>query len=215
MSGHPPQSSKYRTDPEPLFFHLCFDKHGEFCHSFPSSFTVSVGDINHLLVLDGQPPPHRESLCQSLYRLEFHSVEQFMRYCEARMFTYIERQRQVMQVMKVMQSTDGKTNKLDKKMADFYAEHWSSKSLEEVAVVGNMAKFGQNPELKRKLLGTRDRMLVQTSSTDHVWGIGFKEKDAMQNQVHWGENKVGKALMFVRKRLREQEEEDVRVACHM
>ena len=34
------------------------------------------------------------------------------------------------------------------------------------------AKFTQNQELKRLLLGTNDRMLVEDSPVDPYWGIG-------------------------------------------
>jgi len=34
----------------------------------------------------------------------------------------------------------------------------------EVVVAGNMAKFGQNPKLKRILLGTGDRLLAAAAS---------------------------------------------------
>jgi predicted NAD-dependent protein-ADP-ribosyltransferase YbiA (DUF1768 family) len=41
---------------------------------------------------------------------------------------------------------------------------------------------------------------------DRIWGIGFDEKNAGKARRHWGLNLLGKALMDVRRRLREEEE---------
>jgi ribA/ribD-fused uncharacterized protein len=75
-----------------------------------------------------------------------------------------------------------------------------------VVEAGNIAKFGQNPKLRGKLLATGDRLLVEASSRDRVWGIGYTEKHAMAHRQRWGENKLGKALMAVREHLQREEE---------
>ena len=67
---------------------------------------------------------------------------------------------------------------------------------------GNLLKFTQNEHLKKILLGTGERILVEASPTDRIWGIGFNSKDAPGNKDKWGENKLGKALMRVREQLR-------------
>jgi ribA/ribD-fused uncharacterized protein len=72
-------------------------------------------------------------------------------------------------------------------------------------MAGNVAKFGQNPKLGRKLLATRDRLLVEAASRDQIWGIGYTAKHAMLHRKHWGENRLGEALMMVRVRLRREE----------
>lgn len=45
---------------------------------------------------------------------------------------------------------------------------------------------------------------MQASPADRIWGVGFKAADAELNRSKWGENRLGKALMAVRKRLREE-----------
>lgn len=62
-------------------------------------------------------------------------------------------------------------------------------------------------ELKSMLLATGDRELVEASPMDRIWGIGFGEKNAGKNRHRWGKNLLGKALMDVRARLREEKEE--------
>jgi len=47
--------------------------------------------------------------------------------------------------------------------------------------------------------------LVKASPFDKIWGIGFTEKGAEKNRHKWGQNLLGKALMKVRDRLRDQE----------
>ena len=42
-----------------------------------------------------------------------------------------------------------------------------------LVVAGNVAKFGQNPQLRDYLLTTGDRVLVEASPRDQVWGIGL------------------------------------------
>lgn len=80
-----------------------------------------------------------------------------------------------------------------------------------VVELGNMAKFGQNPSLNRKLLATGDRLPCEVSSRDRVWGIGYKAKYALAQEQHWGENRLGKDFMAVRERLRD---EDIRRRKH-
>jgi ribA/ribD-fused uncharacterized protein len=59
--------------------------------------------------------------------------------------------------------------------------------------------------MQKLLLATGDRELVEASPFDKIWGVGFSEKGAERNRHKWGQNLLGKALMTVRDRLREQE----------
>ena len=70
----------------------------------------------------------------------------------------------------------------------------------------NLAKFGQNPRLKATLLSTEDKILVEASEFDTVWGIGIHWKnDDCLNETKWkGMNLLGKALMCVREILKEE-----------
>lgn len=76
-----------------------------------------------------------------------------------------------------------------------------------VVEAGNMAKFGQDPSLRRKLMASGDRLICEAASSDRVWGIGYAAHRAMPMRKHWGENRLGKALMTVRERLKREEEE--------
>jgi ribA/ribD-fused uncharacterized protein len=68
-------------------------------------------------------------------------------------------------------------------------------------VAGNMAKFGQYPELREFLVGTTVRVLVGASPVDWVRGIGFLPADnpRADDPEHWhGHNLLGFALMDTR-----------------
>lgn len=70
----------------------------------------------------------------------------------------------------------------------------------EIVKEGNYHKFSQNPELKTFLLNTNDRVIVEASPVDAIWGIGMAgdHKDVL-NPTKWkGLNLLGFALMEVR-----------------
>lgn len=43
---------------------------------------------------------------------------------------------------------------------------------------------------------------MEASPSDRIWGIGFDAEHAEGNEKDWGQNKLGKALMRVREKLR-------------
>lgn len=68
---------------------------------------------------------------------------------------------------------------------------------------GNVAKFGQDPALRRFLLSTAPAVIVEASPGDCVWGIGLGTHHPKARQpAHWrGLNLLGFALMEARQRL--------------
>ncbi len=79
---------------------------------------------------------------------------------------------------------------------------WNDESF-EIVVQANYHKFGQNTELKEYLLNTKNRVLVEASPQDKIWGIGLaQDDDGIDQPVKWkGKNKLGFALMEARERL--------------
>lgn len=73
----------------------------------------------------------------------------------------------------------------------------------DIVVRANMAKFGQNPALRNFLVATGERVLVEASPVDHIWGTGIAADDprAQQPERWEGLNLLGYALMEVRTRL--------------
>jgi ribA/ribD-fused uncharacterized protein len=72
-----------------------------------------------------------------------------------------------------------------------------------LVVRGSVHKFGRNPALGAFLLATGDRVLVEASPLDRVWGIGLAADDERAlDPARWrGENLLGFALMEARARL--------------
>ncbi|WP_031138254.1 MULTISPECIES: NADAR family protein [Streptomyces] len=73
-----------------------------------------------------------------------------------------------------------------------------------IVVEGSVHKFAAHPELLAYLQGTGDRVLVEASPVDRVWGIGLAADDeAAMDPERWrGPNLLGFALMEARERLR-------------
>ena len=93
---------------------------------------------------------------------------------------------------------------LGRKVKGFDAQKWKEKR-EQIVEEGNWWKFTQPKEegrLGSMLLETGDRLLVEASPYDRIWGIGYGAENAEGNRGAWGENLLGKALMRVRDRVR-------------
>lgn len=73
-----------------------------------------------------------------------------------------------------------------------------------IVVQGSLHKFGQHDALRDYLLGTGERVLVEASPRDRIWGIGLGATDERATDAaQWrGENLLGFALMEARARLR-------------
>lgn len=69
------------------------------------------------------------------------------------------------------------------------------------------SKFSQNEDMRRILLATGDRIIVEASPEDEVWGIGMSVNDPdILDETKWrGTNFLGKGLMEARDRIRADE----------
>ena len=94
--------------------------------------------------------------------------------------------------------------RLGRQVRDFDPQVWDEQKYELVKT-GNYQKFSQNLLLKDYLLTTGDRVLVEASPVDTIWGIGLAADHAdAQDPARWrGENLLGFALMEVRDQLRQ------------
>ncbi len=94
---------------------------------------------------------------------------------------------------------------LGRKVANFDDTIWKQHRF-DIVVTGNMAKFEQDERLKEYLLNTGDRVLVEASPYDKIWGVGLaKDDEKIANVYQWkGLNLLGFALMQVRDQLRDK-----------
>jgi ribA/ribD-fused uncharacterized protein len=93
---------------------------------------------------------------------------------------------------------------LGRQVRGFDEQMWAQQRF-GIVVTGNLAKFGQHPELGEFLLATGKRVLVEASPQDRVWGIGLAADDERAaSPCTWrGLNLLGFALMEVRHRLKD------------
>ena len=89
--------------------------------------------------------------------------------------------------------------KYGRQIKNFNDEEWN-KHKNKVVVEGNVLKFSQNEDLKEFLIETGDKILVEASPHDRIWGIGIDANNPDANNPHkWkGENLLGFSLMEVR-----------------
>jgi ribA/ribD-fused uncharacterized protein len=88
---------------------------------------------------------------------------------------------------------------LGRQVRNFDQAAWEAQR-SDIVVDGNTRKFSRHPEMRAFLLGTGDRVLVEASPLDRVWGIGLREDDPRAGDpAQWrGPNLLGFALGAVR-----------------
>ena len=93
--------------------------------------------------------------------------------------------------------------KLGREVANFDARVWEA-ARAGIVFDGNYAKFSQKPALRKFLLATGERIIVEASPVDRIWGVGLASDNArIADPATWdGLNLLGFALMKVRTALR-------------
>ena len=93
----------------------------------------------------------------------------------------------------------GAAKALGREVENFAEPEWEAHRF-DIVVRGNVAKFGQNAGLRTYILHTGDKVLVEASPVDLVWGAGVAAADPLvKSPEHWpGANLLGFALMKVR-----------------
>lgn len=137
--------------------------------------------------------------CQFVYKGHyFDNSEQAFMWEKAKFFNDEEIASKILKT-----SCPSTAKKLGRKVKNFDSEIWLSPAYQFMVGV-NVEKYSQNEDLKHKLLLTGDKMLVEASPYDTIWGIGLGENDdTILNENNWnGLNLLGKALMDVRNILR-------------
>ncbi|GAA5215006.1 NADAR family protein [Corallincola platygyrae] len=131
----------------------------------------------------------------------YRTAEHFMMASKAELFGDEEARLKV-----VSASNPGEAKSLGREVRGFDEALWNKHRF-NIVVEANLLKFSQNPELSQFLLGTGERVLVEASPVDRIWGIGLAADDnAAENPNLWrGLNLLGFALMEVRSRLAEND----------
>ncbi|MCM1110307.1 MAG: NADAR family protein [Clostridium sp.] len=128
----------------------------------------------------------------------YHCMEQYLMAEKARTFSDAETEQKILAEYNQLA-----IKKLGRRVAGYDDTVWSA-IRQEVSVRGNLAKFSQNPALGQYLLSTGDKIIVEASPKDSIWGIGLEESaPAATDPAKWrGGNLLGFALMEVRERFK-------------
>jgi ribA/ribD-fused uncharacterized protein len=156
----------------------------------------------------GHQPPKDGSITKSCFSQwwicsfevdgeNYNSAEQYMMAEKAKLFSDDEIRKQILESKHPKQ-----VKSLGRMVRGFKEEIWTENCF-DIVKRGNMAKFSQNKELFEFLANTKQRILVEASPVDKIWGIGIgKDADNIENPLTWkGKNLLGFALMEVRDEL--------------
>ena len=94
---------------------------------------------------------------------------------------------------------------LGRQIQNFNQELWDSYKY-NIVLQGNRARFHQSPQCRELLLATGDKLIVEASPYDKVWGIGKGASDPdIMDETKWnGQNLLGKVLTQVREEIKEE-----------
>ncbi|MDK2594002.1 MULTISPECIES: NADAR family protein [Pseudoalteromonas] len=128
---------------------------------------------------------------------EFLTAEHYMMYHKAKLFGDHDACEKVL-----CAHSPAKAKAIGREVLGFEQNLWDEKRF-EIVVNANLAKFSQNAGLEAFLLNTGNRVIVEASPVDKIWGIGLaQDNPACENPNSWkGLNLLGFALMEVRARL--------------
>ncbi|GGQ90000.1 hypothetical protein GCM10010280_41810 [Streptomyces pilosus] len=128
----------------------------------------------------------------------YATAEHWMMAAKARLFGDAEGERRVLAA-----EHPAEAKKAGRLVRGFDEATWRRERF-GVVVEGSVHKFAAHDDLRAFLLGTHDRVLVEASPVDRVWGIGLAADDERASDPgRWrGPNLLGFALMEARERLR-------------
>ena len=129
----------------------------------------------------------------------YNCSEQYMMAQKALLFNDLATHAQIMKT-----TSPSKQKALGRKVRGFDEKVWAQHRY-QIVLKANLAKFRQNPELKKQLLATGNQIIAEASPCDKLWGIGLGASDPRsQNKETWpGQNLLGQVLMEVRQTLQE------------
>jgi ribA/ribD-fused uncharacterized protein len=129
--------------------------------------------------------------------IRYRTAEHYMMAMKARLFDDEE-----IHALILSAETPLEVKMLGRRVRNFDEALWREQRY-SLVVRANLCKFSQHPELREFLLNTGEKILVEASMLDPIWGIGLSatHPSAMHPAAWRGENLLGFALMEVRSRL--------------
>lgn len=120
----------------------------------------------------------------------FITAEHYMMYYKALIFGDLET---AGKILKTVHPRDVK--RLGRQVANYDDSVWNAKRF-DVVVNGNILKFSQNPELLEDLRKYKNKIFVEASPEDKIWGIGLHYEDdrVLDDSLWQGQNLLGNAI---------------------
>lgn len=148
-------------------------------------------------------PPRATCLSQwyeSPFEVEgitYPTAEHWMMAGKARLFEDAEHLEQIL-----ASDHPAQAKKLGRQVRNFDSQVWDEHRF-DIVVEGNRHKFGQHEALADFLRQSHERVIVEASPVDAIWGIGLAKDDPRAHDpTQWeGHNLLGFVLMEVRDEL--------------
>lgn len=130
--------------------------------------------------------------------VEYSSVEQYFMSRKAAMFGDYETLKQIMAT-----KLPATQKELGRGVHGFKSDVWDYWKY-KVMIDGTYAKFTSSPKMINAMMDTHDKVLVEASPSDLIWGVGLHYNDEkILDRDNWrGQNQLGKALMHIRRKMR-------------
>lgn len=124
----------------------------------------------------------------------FNCAEQYMMYQKAKLFGDIEIAEMILD-----EPRPNRQQELGRMVSNFKEEIWNQWKY-SIVLSGNILKFTQHSDLKKRLISTYPKVLVEASPYDIIWGVGLAASDdRILDEKNWlGQNLLGQVLMTVR-----------------
>ena len=97
-----------------------------------------------------------------------------------------------------------------RRVKNFDKDKWEKFVAKNIVFKANYAKFTQHKDLKKRLLDTEDKIIVEASPWDKIWGIGLScdDKRILDPQQWRGTNWLGEAIMKVRETIKKEKDKE-------
>ncbi len=131
----------------------------------------------------------------------FNCVEQFFMWYKAKKF----KDQEIADKILMSNYNPKEVKRLGRQVKNYNDKEWDAVRA-SVMRTGLRLKFTQNEALKELLLSTGDKILVEASPYDRIWGAGIRENDSrISDPEKWpGKNLLGQLLMELREELRKE-----------
>jgi hypothetical protein len=118
---------------------------------------------------------------------KFNSAEKFMMYCKASLFKDRDTR------LKIVESDDpAHCKKLGRCVTGFDEDKWIKLRV-PIVYYGNYLKFINNEKIFKKLLKTKNKLLIEDFERDLIWSVGLTRKSYLiKDHTKWkGQNLMG------------------------